>query len=346
MHMSCIALLLCMLAIACCAEDRKCAAGDENCDSAKRKEVVLVTGGLGFIGSHAVEALLEQGFKVEVFDDESNGNNYRQLAASYGAKFTAGDISRTNDFAAIGKVDYIIHLAAAISVAESMNDPDKYSRTNVEGSRQVLEFAHRQGVKMVVAASSAAVYGDIPDKLPIEESNTYGGKSPYAETKWQMEELMAQYNKEKGVPSTALRFFNVYGPRQDPTSPYSGVISKFMDFANKNTDVTIFGDGQQTRDFVYVKDVVRAIITAMTSGRDKFDSFNVCTGVETTVQDLAGTVIGLFEASSQITHGPARDGDIKKSVCNPNKAKDKLGFTFQHSVQQGLAATRDWFRGK
>merc|ERR1712166_371031 len=151
-----------------------------------------------------------------------------------------------------------------------MNDPGKYDRVNVDGSRKVLEFAHKRHVKMVVAASSAAVYGDIPDKLPIDESNLYGGKSPYAETKWKMEGLMQQFNTEKAVPSIALRFFNVYGPRQDPTSPYSGVISKFMDMAKKKKDVTVFGDGEQTRDFVYVKDVTRAIITAMESGRDKF----------------------------------------------------------------------------
>jgi len=148
----------------------------------------------------------------------------------------------------------VIHLAAAISVAESMSDPDKYNRTNVYGSEMVLQYAKEHQVKMVVAASSAAVYGDIPDKLPIEEGNLYGGKSPYALTKWQMEELMQDYNKKHGVKSLALRFFNVYGPRQDPSSPYSGVISKFMDMATKSADVTIFGDGEQTRDFVYVKE--------------------------------------------------------------------------------------------
>lgn len=119
-----------------------------------------------------------------------------------------------------------------------------------------------------------------------------------------------------------------------------------MDFANKGADVTIFGDGEQTRDFVYVKDVARAIITAMESSSDSFDQFNVCTGVETTVKQLADTVIGLFGASSKVTHGPERDGDIKKSVCNPIKAKNELGFTYKYSVSDGLAATRDWFQGK
>jgi len=322
-------------------DSERCAA-QGLCDD--QKEVVLVTGGLGFIGSHTIEALLQKGYKVEVLDDASNGHNYKQLATSYSAKWTAGDISVPSDFDQIGKVDYIIHLAAAISVAESMNDPQKYNRTNVEGSRNMLDFAKKRGVKMVVAASSAAVYGDIPDKLPIDETNLYGGVSPYAFTKWEMELLMKQFNEEQGVRSIALRFFNVYGPRQDPTSPYSGVISKFMDMSQKNADVTIFGDGEQTRDFVYVKDVARAIITAMESSKDKFDAFNVCTGVKTSVKDLASSVIEQFGASSKVTHGPAREGDIKKSECNPSKAKQTLGFEYKHTVQQGLAETRDWFK--
>jgi len=317
------------------------------CAAGGTKETVLLTGGLGFIGSHTVEALLAKGYAVEVFDDASNGYNYEQLAVSHDSKWTRGDIGVVDDFNKItGKVDYIIHLAAAISVAESMSDPDKYNRTNVEGSRKVLEFAKARGVKMVVAASSAAVYGDIPDKLPIDESNLYGGKSPYALTKWQMEEIMQEYNKDHGVKAIALRFFNVYGPRQDPTSPYSGVISKFMDMAIANRDVTIFGDGEQTRDFIYVKDIARAIITAMESKKPDFDAFNVCTGKITTVKDLANTVIGLFGASSKVAHGPPRDGDIKKSVCNPTKAKTKLGFEAKTNVQDGLAATRDWFKAK
>jgi len=290
--------------------------------------------------------LLEKGYQVEVMDDASNGHNFKPLASSHASAWTNGDISKPGDFAKLPKVDYIIHLAAAISVAESMSDPHKYNRTNVDGSRLVLEFAKKSGVKMVVAASSAAIYGDIPDKLPIDEVNGYGGKSPYALTKYEMEVIMKEYSEKQGVPSTALRFFNVYGPRQDPSSPYSGVISKFMDMSKKNQPVTIFGDGEQTRDFVYVKDVAKAIIAAMESKRTEFGAFNVCTGKTTTVKDLANVVIKLFGASSEVKHGPAREGDIKKSVCKPNKAKEKLGFEFTYNVEDGLTATRDWFNCK
>jgi len=336
MRSSCVLLglvgVLFQLAV---ADNRKCS-----------DKVVLVTGGLGFIGSHTVEALLEKGYQVKILDDASNGANYNKRAVNItGAK---GDITVASNFEKIeGKVDYIIHLAAAISVAESMSDPNKYHRTNVEGSKYVLEFARKTGVKMVVAASSAAVYGDIPDKLPIDESNTYGGISPYAKTKWEMEKLMEAENKEHGTRSIALRFFNVYGPRQDPRSPYSGVISKFMDMANKKETVNIFGDGLQTRDFVYVKDIARAIVTAMESEKEVFDAYNVCTGKETTVKDLAGIVLKLFQGdtpSSAIKHGPAREGDVKKSVCKPNKAKDHLGFEYGFKIEDGLAATRDWFQ--
>jgi len=342
MMMKSLLVCLALVCVLSSAAEKKCAA-EGNCD----KEIVVLTGGLGFIGSHVIEALVKKGYQVEVYDDASNGRNFKTVARYHDAQWDEGDITKTNDFSKLPKkVDYVIHLAAAISVAESMNDPGKYTRTNVEGSRLVLEYAKAAGAKMVVAASSAAIYGDIPDKLPIAESEGYGGKSPYAETKWAMEKLMEKFNKEQGLPTTALRFFNVYGPRQDPTSPYSGVISKFMDMSKKNLDVTIFGDGEQTRDFVYVKDVARGIIAAMESKRTEFDAFNICTGKVTTVKDLANVVITSFGASSKIVHGPARDGDIKKSVCRPSKAKEGIGFEYAVEVEEGLAATRDWFQGK
>lgn len=147
-----------------------------------------------------------------------------------------------------------MHLAAAISVAESMKLPEKYSKINVDGSRKVLDWARAHKIKNVVAASSAAVYGNpSPDKLPLDEKEPYAGLSPYAKSKWDMEGVMQEAWEKYKLPSTALRFFNVYGPRQDPHSPYSGVISLFMQQGLDSKDVTILGDGEQTRDFVYVK---------------------------------------------------------------------------------------------
>ena len=309
------------------------------------RQVVLLTGGLGFIGSHVVEELLERNFEVIVFDDESNGHNYNPGSLNMHA-----DVTFVRDFSQVERlgvrVDYLIHLAAAISVAESMTMPEKYSRINVEGSKKVFLWALAHGVKHVVAASSAAIYGNPPeDKMPIREEIGYGGVSPYADSKYKMELVMKSMNAEYGLCATALRFFNVYGPRQDPKSAYSGVISVFMDKAKAGDTVGVLGDGQQTRDFVYVKDVAHAIITAVLQDTCKFDAYNVCTGKEITVQKLAQTVVELFGTGSKIENRPARPGDVKKSVCNPEHAATGLGFTYRYSVQEGMKHTRDWFNG-
>ena len=309
------------------------------------KQTVVLTGGLGFIGSHVAEELLARNFQVIVYDDESNGHNYNANTFNMHA-----DVTVVNDFAQIERlglrVDYLIHLAAAISVAESMKMPEKYARTNVEGSKKVFLWALAHGVRHVVAASSAAIYGNpAEDKMPIREEIGYGGVSPYADSKFKMEKVMESMNKEYGLCATALRFFNVYGPRQDPKSAYSGVISIFMDRAKAGTTVGVLGDGKQTRDFVYVKDVAHAIITAMLLDSCKFDVFNVCTGKEITVQKLAETVVELFGTGSKIKNLPPRDGDVKKSVCNPDHAKQGLGFTYRYDVHEGMKHTRDWFNG-
>merc|ERR1719272_1963377 len=299
---------------------------------------VVVTGGLGFIGSHGTEELLKDGHKVIIFDDKSNGNNMNK-----DAHWIFNDISTTDDFEKITEpVDYVIHLAAAISVAESMSDPGKYNRTNVDGSKIVFEWAVKNGVKRVVTASSAAVYGDT-SPLPNTETAKYGGVSPYAFTKYEME-VIQRGMVAKGLKSTALRFFNVFGPRQDPKSPYSGVISIFMDRAHTGRDMTIFGDGEQTRDFIYVKDIAQAIVKSMSADTKPFDAFNVCHGEETTISQLARKVIDQFSASSSVHFGEARSGDIVKSVCDPIKLKTVLGFSPQFSVDQGLKLTKEWFQ--
>jgi len=353
--------------------------------TAHPQESVLITGGLGFIGSHVVDLLLHRGFKVTILDDESNGHNHNRFAKEIVPHditvvgdlpdFPTGDNTEDGEDNA-GYYTHVIHLAAAISVAESMNDPDKYERINYGGSQRVLDWIHNYNqhvssqddggaapgtIRKLVAASSAAIYGDPdPALLPLQESTEYGGKSPYADTKYRMEGLMrdfvAMQNEENSaspnssMPPTsavALRFFNVYGPRQDPKNPYSGVISLFLEAALNGVDIPILGDGEMTRDFVYVKDVARAIVLSLLKEEDSdatFNVFNVCTGTTITINTLAEHVKQSMESQSEITHKDPRDGDIRASSCNPNGAKGGIGFISAVSQEDGLAKTSNWFR--
>jgi len=249
-----------------------------------------------------------------------------------------------------------------------MNDPDKYERINYGGSEKVFNWIrdYNQHVSQsdddaatfihkVTAASSAAVYGDPdPALLPLRESAPYGGKSPYADTKYRMEGLMREFvakqNEASGpkASAVALRFFNVFGPRQDPKNPYSGVISLFLEAALHDKDITVLGDGEMTRDFVYVKDVARAIVMSLLqeTADDKatFDNFNVCTGKSITINTLAAQVRQVMKSSSQIKHLDPRDGDIRDSKCNPEKAAKGMKFTSAMPQEEGLEKTAIWFR--
>jgi len=363
---------------------------------ARPRESVLVTGGLGFIGSHVVDLLLHRGFDVTILDDESNGHNHNPSAR----ELVPNDITVRGDLPPLPTAKdghhytHVIHLAAAISVAESMTDPEKYERVNFEGSQEVLRWIRDynrhvssrfsenpnedpppESIKKLVAASSAAIYGDPdPSLLPLEESAPYGGLSPYADTKFRMEKLMRQFvgdqnedasdNATSPTSAVALRFFNVYGPRQDPKNPYSGVISLFLEMALGNKDITILGDGEMTRDFVYVKDVARAIVLALLQEEEAdpkfrkmneadngekdatFDVYNVCTGKTITINTLAEQVKQSMESNSQITHLDPRDGDIRDSSCNPSGVKNGIGFVAAVSQEVGLEKTASWFRGE
>lgn len=341
---------------------------------AKPKEAVLVTGGLGFIGSHVVDLLLHRGFSVTILDDESNGHNHNRFAK----ELVPRDITVTGDLPEFpnGKqgsgssFTHVIHLAAAISVAESMTDPDKYERINYGGSERVFNWIRDYNqhvyqsddgsatfIKKVTAASSAAIYGDPqPTLLPLRESAPYGGKSPYADTKFRMEGLMSDFVTEQNEASgpkasaTALRFFNVFGPRQDPKNPYSGVISLFLEAALQGKDITILGDGEMTRDFVYVKDVARAIVMSLlqesTDDGATFAVYNVCTGKSITISSLAAQVRQMMKSSSQIKHLEPREGDIRESSCNPQKASQGMQFLSAVSQEEGLEKTATWFKSE
>jgi UDP-glucose 4-epimerase len=353
-------------------------------------ESVLLTGGLGFIGSHVAELLLHRGFKVTILDDESNGHNHNRFCR----EMVPNDITIVGDLPDIPTeiesegeevmyFTHVVHLAAAISVAESMNDPDKYERINFGGSQKVLDWivGYNQQVsallksgqkttgeptliRKIVAASSAAIYGDPdPSLLPLRESAPYGGLSPYADTKYRMEGLMNgfvqsqnSFNQGKepaefipAASATALRFFNVYGPRQDPKNPYSGVISLFLEMASTNKDITILGDGLMTRDFVYVKDVARAVVMNLLHEKEgenngSFSVYNVCTGKSITINTLATQVKDSMGASSNIVHLDPRAGDIRDSRCNPGGAAEGVAFLAAVTQEDGLEKTANWFR--
>jgi len=304
-------------------------------------ETVLLTGGLGFIGSNLVDELLVEGYNVIIFDDKSTGNNYNAKAITI-----IGDITVKEDFRHLNtlRVDFVVHFAAAISVAESMEDPAKYERINFEGSENVIEWATSHKVRKIVAASSAAVYG-IPNELPLTEDSPLGPISPYAETKLNMEQLFKKYNKIYGIDAICLRFFNVYGPRQSPKSSYSGVISKFLDQSVKGDDLVIYGDGKNTRDFVFVKDVARANIAAIQMGTG-FKVYNVGTESITTLSSLASTIIRVTDSESKIDYKKEREGDIKDSLSNTTKIRMELGWAPRVTLEQGLRRTYNWYKAE
>ena len=313
--------------------------------------LVLVTGGAGFIGSHTVDRLVGLGHRVVVLDNLSTGK--RANLAQHGAlSFAAGspvelviaDVSHGlfAPLAAItavhGPIARIVHLAAQVSVVHSLANPLVDVQVNYVGTVQVLEYARATAVKKVVFASSAAVYGETAT-VPVIEDAPCRPLSPYGVDKLASELMLRAYATTHGVASTPLRFFNVYGPRQDPSSPYSGVISIFADRARSGRGITIFGDGQQTRDFVYVGDVARAVVTAALTDGGEGTPMNVGTGGETSVRALAETVVALAGANVEIQHAPARAGEIVRSVAAVDRLGTDLGVRAEVGLRDGLAAT-------
>jgi UDP-glucose 4-epimerase len=307
--------------------------------------LVVVTGGAGFIGSHTVDRLLGAGHRVVVLDDFRTGKraNLAHHAGSDRLDVVACDVSH-GIFAALapltarhGPVERIVHLAAQVSVVHSVQNPLVDMQVNYGGTLHVLEYARATGVKKVVFASSAAVYGEVAT-MPVGEDTPTRPVSPYGIDKLASEHALDYYAAVHGVPATSLRFFNVYGPRQDPASPYSGVISIFADRARAGRTLTIFGDGGQTRDFVYVGDVVRAIVAALGDGADRVVA-NVGTGGEITVLELARSIVELCGGRSTIEHAPARSGEILKSRARVDRLRDELGVVAETSLLDGLGET-------
>jgi UDP-glucose 4-epimerase len=307
--------------------------------------LVVVTGGAGFIGSHTVDRLIGLGHHVVVLDDFRTGKraNLAHHAGDPGLDIVACDVAHgvfpalAPITAAHGPVERIVHLAAQVSVVHSVHNPLADMQINYGGTLHVLEYARATGVKKVVFASSAAVYGDVIE-MPVGEDTPTRPVSPYGIDKLASELALDYYAGVHGVPTTALRFFNVYGPRQDPSSPYSGVISIFADRARAGRPLVIFGDGSQTRDFVYVGDVVRAIVAALGDAGNRTVA-NVGTGAEISVRELARTVVELCGGRSTIDHAPARAGEIVSSRARVDRLRDVLGVVAQTALVDGLRET-------
>jgi len=327
----------------------------------------LVTGGAGFIGSHITDALVGQGHDVVVLDNLSSGHkeNLFHLRQGFGGQanfrenveFIEGDIrdSETCLHAAAG-CDGIFHEAALVSVPDSINRPRDNHDINITGTLNVLEAARANGVKRVVFASSAAIYGDNPE-LPKRETMLPEPKSPYALAKLTGEYYLKVYAECFGLETVALRYFNVFGPRQDPSSMYSGVISIFSERIKKGLPITIYGDGQQTRDFVNVADVVQANLLAMQVGCQKsevkgqrsdrcsmphapcsrnFVVLNVATGRQTALRELLDTLEAITGNKVPRSFAPSRPGDIQHSLADISKVRKSLGYEPGVGLKDGL----------
>jgi nucleoside-diphosphate-sugar epimerase len=304
---------------------------------------VLVTGGAGFIGSHIVEELLRKGTSVRVLDNFSTGKR-ENLAALHGdLEILEGDLRDAECIkAATREVDLVFHLAAFISVPQSMQVPQECFDTNVNGTVKLLEAARCAGVRKLVLSSSTAVYGN-PAKFPTDEETPLQPLSPYALSK-QVNELYARlYTQTFNLPVTALRYFNVYGPRQRPDSAYAAAISIFSRRLVNGEPITIYGDGKQSRDFIFVKDVVHANLMAAESD-SAGEVFNICTGRETTLLDLLETLSEVSTHLPEVRFAAPRPGDIYRSVGNPDKAASILGFRASTSLADGLVQTLEWMK--
>jgi UDP-glucose 4-epimerase len=299
---------------------------------------VLVTGGCGFIGSHLCSVLRARGDRVRVLDDLSSGSE-SNLAP--GAALLIGDVARPATVRqALAGVDQCYHLAAVASVQRGVQEWYGTHRTNLSGTIALLEEARRHGIP-IVYASSAAVYGDI-DTLPLREDMQPRPLSAYGADKLGCEQHALVAGHTHGIATAGLRFFNVFGPRQDPRSPYSGVISVFCDRLSRGEPLDVYGDGLQTRDFVFVADVVRMLLAAMSSASVAAPVYNVCTGQPTSVLELASTVAELCGTTLAVRHQPPRIGEIRHSLGQPAQARQRLGTSPATTLRDGLAETLAW----
>lgn len=309
------------------------------------KKRVLVTGGAGFIGSHLVDGLLaDGGYTVRVIDNLSTGHIENLAHVIDDIEFIEGDIGdrKTVEAAMVG-VDAILHEAALPSVPRSIADPVASNAANVSGTVNLLDVAQRHGVERFVLASSSSVYGDLP-VLPKSEEMTPLPRSPYAVSKLAGEYYTACFARLHGMSAFTFRYFNVFGPRQDPTSQYSGVVAKFMDAALDNTQYTFNGDGSQSRDFTYVANVVDGNIRSLKADGLAGQVANLACGCRYTLLDLADAIDAAAGVELPRTFAPPRVGDVMDSLASIECARELIGYEPLVTFEEGIRRTYEWYR--
>jgi len=309
-------------------------------------ELYLVTGGAGFIGSHLVEELVKQGQRVRVIDNLSTGKKENIKPFLGEIEFIEGDI---RDLELVRKamdgVEYVLHQAAVPSVPRSVKDPLTSNSVNVEGTLNILVAARDADVKRVVYASSSSVYGDTP-VLPKHEDMKQAPRSPYAVSKLGGELYCQAFYHVYGLEAVALRYFNVFGPRQDPKSQYAAVVPKFITALLHGEPPTIFGDGEQSRDFTYIENVVSANLLAAKAPGAAGEVFNIACGERITINQLAGILRQLIRANIEPEHTPPRPGDVRDSLADISKARELLGYEGKVDVHEGLERTVEWYKSR
>lgn len=303
---------------------------------------VLITGGSGFIGSHIVEHFQGVAEEIRVLDNLRTG--YKNNLDGLDHTFIEGSVTdRELVKEAVKDVDYIFHLAAMVSVPESMSKISECVDINVTGLLNVLEEASAAGVKKLVFASSAANYGNNPT-VPKVETMYPEPQSPYAITKLDGEYYLEMFRTTGRLETTSIRFFNVFGPRQDPKGAYAAAVPIFIEKALKGEDITVYGDGEQTRDFIYVKDIVGALVFAATT-EGVHGTFNAGYGGQITINDLANNILEEANTGAELLHGPERAGDVKHSRASSDKLR-AAGWKPNHTLEEGIKATFDFFKTK
>ena len=299
---------------------------------------VLVTGGAGFIGSHLVRWLVRENHVVRVLDNLSTGRRAMLGPVQDSVEMIVGDI---RDFetvqSAVAGVDLVFHLAAMVSVAQSVEQPLLAQSINATGSLHVLDAARKVGARRVIQASSCAIYGNC-ERLPISENEPPQPSSPYAITKLAAEQAGQLYSRLYGLEVVALRFFNVYGPRQDPNSPYAAAVPRFMATLHARQQPTIYGDGLQSRDFIFVEDIVRALWAAATVPGIAGEAFNVGRGEGLSIRDLVDMLGDVLGVPSKPLFAPPRDGEVRHSLADVSRFAERTGFRAQVGLREGLAA--------